>query len=358
MSSSRRLATLRVAIAVALATATVLLTSGEAHQTTARADPLGQLNSQLGSEQARQQRLHSSLATLGRLISSLDAQIRLVERREAEVQRELANDRAELARVRVALERERALVLKLRRRLARARMLLSHQLVASYEGDRPGLVSVVLDSSGFNNLLEQIDFLGRAEHQQQTIISITRRAKQQADRAAARLARLEAKDRRITHAATLQARALQAMNALLHSKQAALQRARDAQQLALRASEGRANRLRSRIAQIRAEQAAAAAAAAAQAAPAPSAPDSLGPSGGWAIPWPIVDCESGGQNLPPNSAGASGYYQIIPGTWSEYGGSGPAAYLTSKAEQDAVATRIWDSAGASAWDCAAIVGIH
>jgi hypothetical protein len=68
-------------------------------------------------------------------------------------------------------------------------------------------------------------------------------------------------------------------------------------------------------------------------------------------------CESGGQNLPPNSAGASGYYQIIPGTWRLYGGSGRAAWLASKAEQDAVAARIWDGGrGASAWVCAHILG--
>ena len=85
----------------------------------------------------------------------------------------------------------------------------------------------------------------------------------------------------------------------------------------------------------------------------------LGPSGGWAIPYAIVLCESGGQNLTPNSAGASGYYQIIASTWKLFGGTGPAAYLASKAEQDAVASRIWrGGAGASNWVCAGIVGIH
>jgi hypothetical protein len=69
-----------------------------------------------------------------------------------------------------------------------------------------------------------------------------------------------------------------------------------------------------------------------------------------------VNCESGGQNLPPNSAGASGYYQIISSTWRGAGGSGPAAYLASKAEQDRVAARLWNGgAGASNWDCNAIV---
>ncbi len=68
-------------------------------------------------------------------------------------------------------------------------MLLSHQLVSSYEGDRPDLVSVVLDAHGFNDLLEQISFLGRAEHQQQTIIALTKQAKAQATQAANQFAR-------------------------------------------------------------------------------------------------------------------------------------------------------------------------
>jgi hypothetical protein len=49
----------------------------------------------------------------------------------------------------------------------------------------------------------------------------------------------------------------------------------------------------------------------------------------------------------------------MPATWRLFGGSGPAAYLASKAEQDAVASRIWNGgAGASNWVCAGIVGIR
>jgi hypothetical protein len=84
--------------------------------------------------------------------------------------------------------------------------------------------------------------------------------------------------------------------------------------------------------------------------------DPLLPYGRWAIPGPIVMCESHGQNLPPNGAGASGYYQIIPSTWRSYGGAGYAAYLTAKPEQDTVASRIWaGGAGASQWTCAGMV---
>ena len=311
-----------------------------------------------------QDHLNATIGNLSSLISGLDGQIRLIENRLAGVQEQLAADRAELARVSASLKKERALVAKLRRRLAFAQMVLARQLVSSYEGDRPDIVSVVLNANGFNNLLDELTFLKAAENQQQTTISITRKDKLEADNAAARLAKLETRDRGITHAATVQERALASMNALLQSKQSALARARSAQELALHASQARAGQLQSKISHIRAAQAAAAAAAAASAPPpapvgSPSAPSSLGPNGGWAIPWAIVDCESGGQNLPPNSAGASGYYQIIPSTWTLFGGTGPAAYLTSKAEQDAVASRIWNGgAGASDWVCAGIVGIH
>src|SRR5881409_2782578 len=75
-------------------------------------------------------------------------------------------------------------------------------------------------------------------------------------------------------------------------------------------------------------------------------------------PVPVVQCESGGQNLPPNSATASGYYQITDDTWRGLGGSTHHAFQASKAEQDRLAARLWNGgAGASNWVCAALVGI-
>jgi septal ring factor EnvC (AmiA/AmiB activator) len=352
-----------MALMAAAATALAVVT---AQPSSAATPSLGQLNSELGQQQARQSSLTASLASLGNVIASLNSQIALVHSREAAVAAALAVDRAELVRVQASLHAEQILLVELRHRLAAARQLLALQLVSSYESQRPDLISVVLDANGFSDLLDQLNFLGRAESEQQTIIQVTRIARAQADRAARRLARLEQTVRQITEATELRARALAGMNALLRSRETALQSARAAQQAALAASQAQAHALRSQIATVSAQQAAAARAAelAAQQATqqAGASPVALGPaggSGGWAIPYAIVLCESGGQNLPPNSAGASGYYQIIPGTWQLFGGTGPAAYLTGKAEQDAVASRIWNNgAGASNWVCAGIVGIH
>jgi septal ring factor EnvC (AmiA/AmiB activator) len=323
------------------------------------APSLNQLQSQLGSQQSHQQQLDQSIGSLNGLIDKLDAQITLVQGREQAVTEELANDRAKLREVHAQLVHERAVLVKLRAKLAAARRLLARQLVSGYESGTPSLVSVVLNSSGFQNLLNQINFLGRAEHEQKSLITATAVAKRQATAAARRLAKLQRNDRQLTHDALIRQRALVAMNELLQAKQSALSKAKAAQTAALQASRERAEALKHEISKVKAQQAAAAAAAAQDAAstlPTPTGP-ALSADSGWAIPWAIVDCESGGQNFPPNSAGASGYYQIIPSTWQEYGGTGPAAYLTSKAEQNAVAKRIWDGSGPGAWDCASIVGI-
>ncbi len=72
------------------------------------------------------------------------------------------------------------------------------------------------------------------------------------------------------------------------------------------------------------------------------------------IPAAIVMCESGGRNLSPNGATASGYYQIINSTWSANGGGAPyEAWKHSKAEQDRVAARIWATGGPGQWVCKA-----
>jgi septal ring factor EnvC (AmiA/AmiB activator) len=345
----------------AVAVAAGLLAGWAGPDLSSAAPSLGQLSQQLGAEQAHQHSLAASIASLSDLISSLGGQIALVESREAAVRADLARDRAALAAVQAALNREQHLLAVLRARLAWARTLLARQLVANYEQSKPDLVSVVLESSGFTDLLDKLTYLHDAQLQQQTIITLTREAKARADAAAAHLAVLQSKDREITLATSQRVLALASMNQLLHSRQNALQQARVAQQNALAASRARGAQLQSEISRIQAEQAAAERAAlAAQSAggggPTPAGP-SYGAGGGWAIPYSVVQCESGGQDLTPNSAGASGYYQILPSTWSGYGGYSQA-YQAPKSLQDQRATQLWNGgSGASNWVCSGIVGI-
>ncbi|HEX9107559.1 MAG TPA: transglycosylase family protein, partial [Longimicrobiales bacterium] len=336
------------------------------HRSSAASPSLSQLQSELATQQARQQALGHSIGGLSQQAADLRNQIALVQSREAAMRADLARDQAALAEAEASLGRARARLHRVERLLAWARYLLSQQLLSAYERGQPSLVSVVLESNGFADLLDRFTYLHDAENQQQRVIALTRAAKALATEQANRLSRLEANDRLLANGAAVRVRALAGMNLLLGTKQSALARALAGQESELASSRAKGGALQSQIAQIQAQQAAAAAAAlaasraAAAAAAAPqggSAPTfaAAAPSGGWAIPYAIVLCESGGQNLPPNSAGASGYYQILPATWKLYGGSGPAAYLASKGEQDAVASRIWNGgAGASSWVCAGI----
>jgi septal ring factor EnvC (AmiA/AmiB activator) len=341
-------------VVVAIAVAVPVFATGAA-----AGDSLGSLNSQLGAAQAHQASLSASVARLNGLVSSLNGQISLVESREASVQSQLDADRNRLLALRGQLQTEQLKLARLHAILARARTILSRQLISQYENTRPDLITVVLESGGFKSLLDTLQYLSDAEHQQQHVITIARQAKAQAQAAAIRLTGLERNQRQVTDATAQRVAALAGMNRLLHSRQAALARAQDAQQAALAASRERGRQLQADIAKVKAQQAAAERAAAQSTGTPTALSPALGPSGGWAIPYAIVLCESGGQNLTPNSAGASGYYQIMPATWKLFGGSGPAAYQASKSEQDAVASRIWNGgSGASNWVCAGIVGIH
>src|ERR1700749_4210148 len=200
-----RAAAVAIALTAVLATAVAVLSPSG---TSAATPNLGQLHSELGQSEAQQQNLSSNIGSLSGLISSLDGQISLVQSREAAVNTELGSDRAKVARGQASLKKERARLGQLRARLALDKMILRRQLVSNYEGGQPDLVSVVLNANGFTNLLDQLNYLGMAQHRQQAIISFTRAARAQADQAARRLVVLQTTDRQMTQGAEVQARAL------------------------------------------------------------------------------------------------------------------------------------------------------
>jgi hypothetical protein len=203
----------------------------------------------------------------------------------------------------------------------------------------------VLGSHSFADLLERVEFMKRVADRNAGVVSDVRAARAETRRQAALLVRLEARRRDDAEAVARRRDAIASMRDGLAGRQATLVRARAARAQALagtRSNRRSAQRALGRLIAAR-ERAAATA--------------NAGPGGPWAIPWPIVQCESGGQNLPPNGAGASGYYQMLPSTWKGLGGSTRHAYQASKAEQDRLAARLWaGGAGAHNWVCAALVG--
>jgi hypothetical protein len=219
--------------------------------------------------------------------------------------------------------------------------VLSTRLVELYKAAGPDVLSVVLSSNDFADLMDRAAFIERINSQDRRIILNVKRARADAKAAIEQLAEAETRQQRTTEAIAARSEALAGIDAALTDRRAAYAEARQTRTAALRNARTDRARLERQIDQLEARRARTTGAT----------------SGGpWAIPWPIVQCESGGTNTPPNHAGASGYYQIIPATWRGFGGSGPQAYLAPKAEQDRIAAKIWDGGrGAHNWVCASLV---
>jgi septal ring factor EnvC (AmiA/AmiB activator) len=361
MTAPRRRNRWRIAAAAVAASAcavSALTGSATGDSVTQLQNKLGSTQSQLNGTKQHEQGLASRVSELNGQVSAMSTKIELVQSREADAHDQLLAYDAKLAAAKVAVARELHHLRHVRHVLGHARHALAAELESQYEQPQPTLVSVLVSSKGFQQLLDTIQYLSMAKHQEQRIITAARIARGRAEHAAARLVVLQRGDATAAGDAQTQTNALAAMNALLSSEQSALSDERSAQNVALAASQAKGAQLQAAVATIQKQEQAAEQAAQTISVSGDGGGGGLGATAGWAIPYKIVLCESGGQNLPPNSAGASGYYQIMPATWREFGGSGPAAYLTSKSEQDAVAARIWNGgAGASNWACSAITGI-
>jgi septal ring factor EnvC (AmiA/AmiB activator) len=366
MTAPRRRHRLRIAAAAAVAAACALpaLTgSATGDSVTQLKDKLGSTQSQLNSNKQHAQSLSSSVSQLNSQVSSMASKIALMQQREADAHGQLITYDDRLAAARLAVGREILHLHHVRRVLAHARRALADELESQYEQPQQSLVSVLVSSKGFQQLLDTIQYLSMAKRQEQRIITSARVARRHALLTEAKLTALQKTDATAADDAQTQTDALAGMDAYLNSQQSALSDERSAQSAALSATQAKGAQLQAAVATIQkqeeaAEQAAQTISYSNSSGGGGGSTTQLGSDAGWAIPYKIVLCESGGANLPPNSAGASGYYQILPSTWSEFGGTGPAAYLASKAEQDAVASRIWNGgAGASNWSCSAITGI-
>ncbi len=308
---------------------------------------VGSLQQGIAADGARAQALSAAAGNANALIARVSAQLQILSARVSAIEAQLAAERARLAELTVQLAEERHRSARLHVEVLRDQAVLAQWLIADYEHGRPDLITVVFDARGFSDLLERLAFLRRLSDEEGQITTDTRAARRAAVTSVARLHRLTIAQGQAMSATAAESAALQSIQSALGEREAALAQARALDVAQLRSTRGDQAWLQ---AKLRTELAA-------LAAP-PST--STAPSGmSFAIPWPVVQCESGGQNLPPNSAGASGYYQIIPSTWRGEGGSTPQAYQAPKSEQDSIAARLWNGgAGASNWVCAGIVGIR
>ena len=156
------------------------------------------LQDQIQAAQTARSSLQSAIAADSAKIRQTTGGLRAAQGRLTALQSDLARREAQLAAVQTQLLAARKHLLDLENLLERAARALAANLVANYEGNQPNLVSVVLESHGFPDLLERLSFLKTIGNQDARIVNSTRRARAEVARQANALGKLELRDQRLT----------------------------------------------------------------------------------------------------------------------------------------------------------------
>ncbi len=159
---------------------------------------IGSTKARIGKRKGTERVLTSEISAYTSRITRLEARIGRLQRRQAHIQADLDAKRAELARLQRELRSERRRLVRLRKRLAESRAALAERLVQLYQADKPDIVTVILNSKGFADLLERGEFMERVSQQDQRIIGIVRAARTDALTTEAKLSRLTKRQRRVT----------------------------------------------------------------------------------------------------------------------------------------------------------------
>ena len=189
-----------VALPLALWASLPLVSSG--------ATPQAELNSlqsridaarkKIGAKKGTERMLSSQIAGYQRRIGRLQAKIGTLASRQDIIQADLDIKRAELERLRSDLRSERARLVRLRSRLDETRRVLRSRLVEIFKAGKPDLVTVILNSDGFADLLERSEFIARISDQDRRIVTLVSAARVDAVRSEKRLSRLEDRQQVVT----------------------------------------------------------------------------------------------------------------------------------------------------------------
>ena len=150
-----------------------------------------QKRDQIERKKGTERVLSSDIAAYTRKIDGLQA-------RQARIQADLDAKMAELIGLQDQLRDERARLTRLRERLVETRAMLSRRLVEIYKADKPDVLTVVLNSDGFADLLERGEFIQRIAEADRKIVTAVQVAKRDSEETEAKLDRLERRQQRVT----------------------------------------------------------------------------------------------------------------------------------------------------------------
>ena len=149
---------------------------------------------QIEEKKQREGVLSTTIEGFDQRIDSLEGEISATQDRLDRVQSSLDRQKVELLEVRDRLEAARDRLERLRSELATARKVLAARLVEIYKADAPDVLTVVLESDGFGDLLERAEFLDRISDQDRVVTDRVRGLRDQAKDQTEQLVELEERE--------------------------------------------------------------------------------------------------------------------------------------------------------------------
>jgi murein DD-endopeptidase MepM/ murein hydrolase activator NlpD len=187
---------------------------------------IGEKQASLENARAKEGVLTGAISALSKRIRTMTREIGSLRRREARVQNTLDARRAQLERVRVRYEAEHARFVRLRRELRRSQGVLAARLVAIYKADQPDMMSVILESDGFNDLLVRADYMNAIGHQDSVIVDRVRELKRKSAQKRLLLVVLKSKAEVAVEEIEAKQRVLEETRAAIQAREADLAAAR------------------------------------------------------------------------------------------------------------------------------------
>jgi hypothetical protein len=176
-----------VAVAAFAALALVSLLTSASH---------ADLSSRYQAGQRRANQLRSQIRAQSDRIQGYQGSVSSLEQRLGAIQHSVTIQEQQLSNVRLALGTARTRLAKLEANYARDRKILASELVAEYESPPPTLMNVVVNSRGFDDLLNQLSDLRAVERRNTETVRLVNDARVDVTAQAKRLTAIEGRMQR------------------------------------------------------------------------------------------------------------------------------------------------------------------
>src|SRR6476469_5728556 len=191
------------------------------------------VKAKIEAKKAKEGVLTSTISTYNHKIQGLQGEIRGLQDRQNRIQASLNEQRASLYATQNRLEKAKDRLARLKVYLGQAEKVLAQRLVQMYKDGEPDALTVVLESNGFSDLLEQTQFLDRITNQDNQIITRVRTLKTLTTQQTKELGSLQKKQKAAAAAIAARRDQVAAVKGKLVSSRTDLQSVRDGRQAVL-----------------------------------------------------------------------------------------------------------------------------